>query len=155
MDRFIMNWITREHAKVDRIACPWLIKNFVDPDPVFYFVPADDVLSKAEELDAIPFDVDGSELTHFNAQYEEHVSFDSIIKKYAIDDPAILELARIVRGADAKIVKPPQESAGLFAAASGFREIAKDDFDNMQLQFPLYDALYAFCSSKVKKNIDV
>jgi len=150
-----MNWITREYAKVDRIACPWLIKNFIDPDAVFYFVPADEVLSKADELDATPFDVEGSELTHFKEQDVEHVSFDAFIKKYGIEDLAIHELARIVRGADAKIASPPAESAGLFAAATGFREIAKDDFDNMRLQFPLYDALYAFCSSKIKKNADV
>src|SRR5271157_1793591 len=149
-----MNWITREKAKVDRIACPWLIKNFIDPDAVFYFEPANEVMSKAEELDATPFDVDGSELTHFNVQNEEHVSFDAIIKKYGIEDLAVLELARIVRGADAKIAKPPLESAGLFAAASGFREIAKDDFENMRLQFPLYDALYTFYRSKVKKNVE-
>jgi hypothetical protein len=151
IDPYFMNWITREKAKVDRIACPWLIKNFIDPDAVFYFVPAGDVLSKASELDATPFDVEGSELTHFEEDDIERVSFDAFIKKYNIEDPALVELASIVRGADAKIENPPAESAGLFAAASGFREISKDDFDNIRLQFPFYDAMYAYCQLKNKK----
>ena len=147
-----MRWITREHAKVDRIACPWLVTKFIDPEAEFHFVPADEVLSKADELDATPFDVEGCELTHYEEDGEERVSFDAIIKKYAIEDPAVFELARIVRGADAKIADPPAESAGLFAAATGFREIAADDFDNIRLQFPFYDAMYAFCKMKLDQT---
>ena len=145
-----MKWITRERAKVDRIACPWLITRFIDPEAEFYFVPADQVVAKAEELGAIPFDVKGAELMHFKRKNEEFVSFDAIVEKYKVNDPAVLELAKIVRGADAKIAKPPAESAGLEAAASGFRENSKDDFENMQLQFPFYDAMYTYCKSKVK-----
>lgn len=144
-----MKWITREKAMVDRIACPWLIKNFIDPDAEFIFVPAQEVLKKAEELKAIPFDVDGAELTHFKEGGQEYVSFDAIIKKYDLKDPALMELAKIVRGADAKIENPPPESYGLKAVARGFRLISKDDFENMRLQFPVYDALYAYCKGNV------
>nr|MDO8114540.1 chromate resistance protein [Candidatus Sigynarchaeota archaeon] len=147
-----MKWITRERAKVDRIACPWLIKKFVDHTAEFFFAPAGEVMAKSKELGATPFDVEGAELMHFKMKNEERVSFDAIIEKYKISDPAALELAKIVRGADAKITNPPAESAGLIAAAAGFREIANDDFDNLRLQFPLYDALYAFCQLKVKKR---
>jgi hypothetical protein len=147
-----MKWITREKAKVDRIACPWLIKKFVDPSAEFYFVPADKVLTMAKELGATPFDVEGAELMHFKRKNEEFVSFDAIIEKYRITEPEVLLLAKIVRGADAKVPRPPAESAGLFAAASGFRVIAKDDFDNMRLQFPFYEALYAYCQSMVQEK---
>ncbi len=147
-----MKWITREKAKVDRIACPWLIKKFVDPSAEFFFVPADQVLKMAKEIGATPFDVKGAELMHFKRKNEEFVTFDAIIEKYKITDPAVLALANIVRGADAEISKPPVESAGLFAAASGFRKTAKDDFDNMRLQFPFYDAMYAYCQSMAKEK---
>ena len=145
-----MKWVTREKAKVDRIACPWLIKKFVDPEAEFIFVPADKVSEVARTEGATPFDAPGIELTHFKEGGREFVSFDAIIKKYALSDPALLELARIVRGAGAKILDAPPESAGLEAAAIGFRRNAKDDFDNMRLQFPLYDALYAYCKAKVE-----
>ncbi len=137
---------------VDRIACPWLIKKFIDPNAEFIFVPAQDVLTKARELNAIPFDVEGVELTHYREGGNEYVSFDAIIKKYNLKDPALLELAKIVRGgADAKIPNPPPESYGLKAVAQGgFRAISRDDFENMRLQFPpVYDALYAYCKMKV------
>ncbi|MGC8663855.1 MAG: chromate resistance protein ChrB domain-containing protein [Thermoplasmata archaeon] len=144
-----MKWITREKAMVDRIACPWLIKNFVDPDAEFIFVPTQEVLKKAKELNAIPFDVENAELTHYHEGKNEFVSFDAIIKKYNLKDPALLELAKIVRGADAKIENPVPESYGLKAMAQGFRTISKDDQENMKLQFPAYDALYAYCKMKV------
>lgn len=137
---------------VDRIACPWLIKRFIDKDAEFIFAPAQDVLKKAGELNAIPFDVEGTELTHYMENGEEYVSFDAIIKKYGLKDPALLELAKIVRGADAKRVEsPPKESEGLKAIARGFRLISKDDFENMKLQFPVYDALYAYCKAKLEE----
>ncbi|MGC8584735.1 MAG: chromate resistance protein ChrB domain-containing protein [Thermoplasmata archaeon] len=144
-----MRWITREKAMVDRIACPWLIKKFIDPNAEFFFVPREEVLKKAEELKAIPFDVEGAELTHYIEDGEEYVSFDAFIKKYNLKDPALLEMAKIVRGADADIDNPPPESAGLKAMAKGFREISRDDFENMNLQFPAYDALYAYCKIKL------
>ncbi len=145
-----MKWITREKAKVDRIACPWLIKNFIDKNAQFLFVPKDKVLEIAKKENAIPFDVTGAELTHFYENGSEYVSFDAIIKKYNITDPALLELAKIVRAADADIKDPAPEGAGLEAAAAGFRELAKDDYENMRLQFPLYDALYQYCKLKKK-----
>ena len=145
-----MKWITREHAKVDRIACPWLVARFIDESAEFLFVPKEQVLPKAAELSAIPYDAPGAELNHFTENGAEHVSFDAIIRKYKLTDPALLELAKIVRGADADIRDSPPESAGLRAAADGFRKIAKDDFDNMSLQFPLYDALYAYCMKKIE-----
>ncbi|MDV3277222.1 MAG: chromate resistance protein [Nitrososphaerales archaeon] len=143
-----MKWVTREKAKVDRIACPWLIKRFVDPTAEFHFVPAEKVLEVSRREGATAFDAQGAELTHYKEGGKEYVSFDAIIRKFGLKDPALLELARIVRGADAKIPDAPPESAGLEAAAIGFRTRAKDDFENMRLQFPLYDALYEYCSSK-------
>jgi hypothetical protein len=146
-----MKWITRERAKVDRIACPWLIKRFVDKEAEFLFVPKEEVLQIAEKENATPFDIPGVKLTHYKENEAEFVSFDAIIKKYEIRDKALDELAKIVRGADAKIPEAPCESAGLEAAALGFRQIAKDDFDNMRLQFPLYEALYSYCRWKVEQ----
>jgi hypothetical protein len=143
-------WITREKAHVDRIACPWLIKKFVDKNAEFLYVPKDKVLEIAKKEDAIAYDAPGAELTHYEEAGFEHVSFDAIIKKYNLKDPALLKLAAIVRGADAKVPhNPPQESAGLKAAADGFAGIVKDDFENQSLQFPFYDALYKFCQIKL------
>jgi hypothetical protein len=143
-----MKWVTREHAMVDRIACPWLIKNFVDKDAQFFFVPAEKVLEVANKEGAIPFDAKGVELGH----HGEEVSFDAIVKKYKLKDPAVLELARIVRGADTANRALTLESPGLFAIASGFRQTSKDDFDNMKKQFPTYDALYAYCKTKTAQK---
>lgn len=145
-----MKWVTREKAKVDRIACPWVISRFVDKEPVFLFVPKEKVLEVAKSQNAIPFDSPGAELFHYEENGKEYVSFDSVIKKYKLKDPALLEFAKIVRGADADIPDAPSESAGLEAAALGFREIAKDDHENMKLQFPFYDAMYAY----VKKRME-
>ena len=147
-----MKWITREKAKVDRIACPWLIKNFVDEEPKFIFVPQDKVIEISKKENAIPFDTTGVELTHYKENGKEFVSFDAIIRKYQINDAALYELAKIVRGADSDISDAPPESAGLEAAAVGFRQLAKDDFDNMKLQFPLYDALYRYCEWRLKES---
>jgi hypothetical protein len=141
-----MKWITREHAKVDRIACPWLIKCFVDSDAQFLFAPANRVIAIAKEQDAIPFDIPNVELGH----HGEECSFDAIIKRYNLDknEPALLELAKIVRGADTPNRGLTPYSEGLAALASGFSIISKDDYDNMAKQFCVYDALYAFCKSK-------
>jgi hypothetical protein len=150
-----MKWVTREKAKVDRIACHWLITKFVDKKAEFLFVPADRVLEVAKKEDATAFDVPGVELTHYEEAGNEYVSFDAIIKKYKLKDRALLELARIVRGADAEIVDAPIESAGLEAAALGFREVAKDDRENMGLQFPAYDALYKYCQLKLQGKAEI
>jgi hypothetical protein len=146
-----MKWITREHAKVDRIACPWLIKHFVDTDAQFLFAPAHKVLQIAKEEEAIPFDIPYVELGH----HGEECSFDAIIKKYELDkrDPALLELAKIVRGADTSNRSLTPYSEGLAALASGFSIISKDDYDNMAKQFHVYDALYAFCKSDNKEKL--
>src|SRR5262249_24075989 len=111
-----VKWVTREKAKVDRIACPWLIKNFVDKNPEFIFVAHDKIPQVGKEQGAIPYDCANVELTHYKEDGNERVSFDAIIKKYKLKDPGLLELAKIVRGADAKIPNPPPESAGLEAA---------------------------------------
>jgi len=149
-----MKWVTRKGALVDRIACPWLIKRFIDPEAEFIFVPAEEVLKVAEREGAIPFDTRGAELDHYVENGVEYVTFDAIIKKHKLNDPALLELAKIVRGADVhNPVNPPPESAGLKAAAIGFRAISKDDFENMEKQFPLYDALYEYCKLKVSGKI--
>jgi hypothetical protein len=140
-----MKWITREHAKVDRIACPWLIKSFVDSDAEFLFVPAHKVLEVAKEQNAIPFDVPDVELGH----HGDKCSFDAIIKKNELDkkEPALLELAKIVRGADTPNRSLTPQSEGLVAIATGFSLISTDDHDNMAKQFFVYNALLAFCKS--------
>ncbi len=140
-----MKWVTREKARVDRIACPWLITRFIDKEPTFLFVPAADVLSVAKREDAIPYDVPGVELGH----HGDRCAFDAFLDKYRLKDPALLALALIVRGADTDARRLTPESAGLYAVASGFRNIARDDFDNMAKQFPVYDALYDYCRSRV------
>lgn len=146
-----MKWVTREKARVDRIACPWLIRRFVDPAAEFLYVPREKVMEVAKEQGAIPFDTPGAELHHFEEKGEEYVSFDAIIKKHALKDPALLELAKIVRVADGGSGAMP-EAAGLEAAATGFRLMSKDDFENQRGQFPLYDALYAYCKWKVEEG---
>jgi hypothetical protein len=142
-----MKWITREHAKVDRIACPWLIKNFVDRDAEFLFVPADRVMQLAKEQNATPFDVPNVELGHQG----EECSFDAIVKKYGLGkkEPALLELAKIIRGADTQNRTLTPQSEGLLAIAYGFSMTTKDDFENMAKQFHVYDALYEFCKWKI------
>ena len=138
-----MKWITRERARVDRIACPWLITRFIDPKPEFLFVPASDVLTAAKREDAIPYDVPNVELGHQGPR----CSFDAFVDRYELDHPALLKLSEIVRGADTDDRGLTPESSGLYAAATGFQAISRDDFDNMARQFPMYDALYAYCST--------
>jgi hypothetical protein len=140
-----MKYVTRAHAKVDRIACPWLIKRFIDTDAQFLFVEADKVMETAQRESAIPFDVPNVELGHDG----EYCSFDAIIKKYRITDPALLRLAEIVRGADTSNRNITQESAGLYALATGFHALSpsrfEDDHALLEVEFPVYDALYEFC----------
>jgi hypothetical protein len=141
-----MKWVTREKAKVDRIACPWLIKKFIDRHAGFLYVPVDRVIGVSEKELATPFDVPGVELGH----HGEEVSFDAFIKKYRLDkDQALVELAKIVRGADLHKLDLTPQSAGLDAIAEGFRQITKDDFENMSKQFPVYDALYEYCKGEL------
>ena len=144
-----MKWITRERAKVDRIACPWLIKRFVDKDAEFFYVPADKVMGEAARLGAIPFDVAGVELGH----HGKECSFEAILKKYDLGhDPALALLGRIVNGADTDNTLYHQpEGPGLEAIAEGFRHLGfKDDHEVLAQESIVYDALYAFCQQKVK-----
>ncbi|MEM0155826.1 MAG: chromate resistance protein [Thermoplasmataceae archaeon] len=147
-----MKWVTREKAKVDRIACPWVISRFVDKEAKFFFVPKEQVLKFARDNGAIAFDTPGAELMHYEENGYEYVSFDAVIKKYKLHDPALLELAKIVRSADAEPPDAKPEGVGLEAAALGFRIIAKDDHENMKLQFPMYDALYAYCKWRIEEG---
>jgi protein-tyrosine-phosphatase len=142
-----MKWITRERARVDRIACPWLIARFIDPKPEFLFVPANQVREIAARENAIPYDIPNVELGHHGAQ----CSFDAFIDRYELADPALETLARIVRGADTDDRGLTQESAGLYAAATGFQSTSRDDFDNMARQFPMYDAYYAYCRAQASE----
>jgi protein-tyrosine-phosphatase len=142
-----MKWITRERARVDRIACPWLIARFIDPTPEFLFVPAGQVLEGAKRENAIPYDIPNVELGHHGPR----CSFDAFVERYELGDPALAELARIVRGADTDDRGLTPESAGLYAAATGFQASSRDDFDNMARQFPMYDAFYAYCRKRISE----
>lgn len=139
-----MKWVTRERARVDRIACPWLITRFIDPTPEFLFVPSDKVRDVAKREKAIPYDIPNVELGHRGP----HCSFDAFIERYELADPALAALAPIVRGADTDDRALTPESAGLYAAATGFQATSRNDFDNMDRQFPMYDAFYAFCQAQ-------
>ena len=139
-----MKWVTREKARVDRVACPWLISRFIDRDATFLFVPPGEVTRVAERETATPYDVPGVELGH----HGERCSFDAFLDKYKLDDPALRALALIVRGADTEARGLTPESAGLYALATGFQAICRDDHENMARQFPAYDALYAFCRAR-------
>lgn len=137
-----MKWVTREKARVDRIACPWLIIRFIDKDAQFLFVPADKVLDVASRENAISFDAPGARFTH---SPDGKCTFEALVENYKIKDPAIQKLARVVHGADiAKDIGITPESAGLRTIADGFRLISRDDRDNMQKQFAVYDALYEY-----------
>src|SRR5437016_7670902 len=146
-----MKWITREKVKVDRVACPWLIKKFVDKDAEFVFVPVEKVMAEATRLDAIPYDVKDVELGH----HGKECSFDAILKKYRLTgDPALVLLARIVNGADTDNTLWNQpESAGLKAVAEGFRHLGfKDDHDQIAAEWIVYDALYAYCQEMIRRG---
>ncbi len=145
-----MKWVTRHHVHVDRVACPWLIRKFVDPDAELLFVPSDEVMSVAEREGAIPFDARGqAELDH----HEGRCSFESIIKKYGLTDPALNEVARIVHAADVAADRDTApEAAGLEAIARGFGLLPHaDDHEILEKQFPVYDALYAYCQARLNQ----
>ena len=145
-----MKWITRENAAVDRIACPWLIRRFVDPAAEFLFVPASEVMRKAHELGATPFDVEGAELGHVDGR----CSFESIMLRHGLDgDAALRRVAAVVHGADvAEDIDRTRESAGLKAIALGFRQLyGRADHEKIRLQSPMYDALYAWAETQVAR----
>jgi hypothetical protein len=142
-----MKWVTREHPKTDRIACPWLITKFIDPDAEFIYVPADQVLDVAAREGAHSYDAPGATYTHRDGL----CSFEVLVEDYEIDDPAVHYPARIVHGADvADDRDATPESRGLLAVAEGFHHLIPDD-DHRQLQteLPVYDALYAWCQNQV------
>ena len=136
-----MKWITREKVKVDRVACPWLIKKCVDPQAEFLFVPANRVMDEAGRIGAIPYDVPNVELGH----HGEDVSFNSILKKYNFGDPALQLLGEIVRAADSHPSNPHPAGEGLRWVAHGFSAMGLSDHEILQREFIVYDALYAEC----------
>ncbi len=145
-----MKWITRKDIKVDRVACPWLIKKFVDPQAEFLFVEEEDLLEQAKQQVAIPFDapkIEGIKLNHRGPR----CTFEAIIEDYAISDPALQKLALIVRAADVKGQESvAAEGIGLRSIAQGFAAMGLSDEDRLARQFPIYDALYAYVQSKQK-----
>ncbi len=136
-----MKWITRERPKIDRVACPWLITRFIDEDAEFIFVPPADVRRLSAELQAIPFDVEGVELSHDGPL----CSFDAFLTKYNLDDPALKELAVIVRGADTARLDLAPQAAGLLAISLGLSHNFRDDHEQLAHGYVLYDALYSWC----------
>jgi hypothetical protein len=138
----LMKWVTRSHVHVDRVACPWLIRRFIDNQAEFLFVPKSQVNRVAKETGAIPFDAPGVELGH----HEGRCSFESLLLKYDLIDPGLARLARIVHGADvAEDIDTDPLARGLEAIATGFSLRYPDDEENLAVQFEVYDALYAWC----------
>jgi hypothetical protein len=141
-----MKWVTRERPKTDRIACPWLILNFIDPDAEFLYVPADEVLEVAKREEGLSYDAPGARYTHRDGL----CSFEVLVEEYEIADPAIALLARIVHGADvADDRDATPQSRGLLAVAEGFHLLDLDDHRQLELSLPVYDALYAWCRNEL------
>jgi hypothetical protein len=138
-----MKWVTRERPKIDRIACPWLIARFIDKQPEFLYVPPGEVVAVAEKTGAVPYDIPGVEMSHVG----ELCSFDAFLSKYALDDPALAQLAAIVRGADTSRLDLTPQSPGLYALSLGLSQTFPDDHDMLEHGMVMYDALYAWCKS--------
>ena len=136
-----MQWITRERPKIDRIACPWLIARFIDQEPEFLYVPTKDVLTMAAQTGAIAYDIPGAELSHVG----DLCSFDAFLKKYALTDPALQQLAVIVRGADTSRLDLTPQSSGLYAVSLGLSQVFADDQEMLKHGMVMYDALYVWC----------
>lgn len=143
-----MKWITREHPKIDRIACPWLIARFIDEAPEFLYVPGGEVMKIAEETGATPYDVPGVELGH----HGEQCSFDAFIKKYQLKGKALEKLALIVRAADTGSPELAKEAAGLLAISKGLSLNFEDDHEMLKHGMVIYDALYAWCGDTPLKK---
>jgi hypothetical protein len=144
-----MKWVTREHPHTDRIACPWLIRRFIDPAAEIVYVPRDQVLEYAEREGANSFDAPGARYTHRDGK----CSFETLIEEYAITDPAVLLMAKVVHGADvSEDVAITPESAGLMAIADGFALLGVDDQRQLELELPVYDALYAWAQHQLRVN---
>ena len=144
-----MKWVTRARPQVDRIACPWLIKHFVDPEAEFLYAPRDEVMAVAQREGATAYDVPDVELGH----HGDECSFDAIVAKYGLaTDPAVVHLALIVRGADTQQHDLTPESRGLLAIAQGFSVVFQDDHQQLAAELPVYDALYAWCRKQADSN---
>lgn len=135
-----MHWITRERPKIDRLACPWLIRKFIDPEAEFHFVPFDEVLSLSNELEGIPYDIPNVEYTH----YADKCTFDYFIKRHQITDPAVQTIAKIVRAADTDRYDLAIQASGLWAITSGLSHNIQNDSELLKMGFVLYDALYSW-----------
>jgi len=141
-----MQWVTREHPRTDRIACPWLIRKFIDPEAEIVYVPRDEVLAYAEREGAMSFDAPGARYTHRDGQ----CSFEVLVEAYKIDDPAVALLAKVVHGADVSEDRDATpQSRGLEAIAEGFALLGVDDQRQLALELPVYDALYAWAQHEV------
>ncbi len=138
-----MKWVTRSRPKISRIACPWLIARFIDKDPEFLYVSPDRVLPLAERTGAIPYDIPGARLSHAG----DKCSFDAFLREYRLDDPALLQLGDIVRGADTSRFDLASQSSGLFAISYGLGHIFQDDHEMLRHGMVMYDALFAWCRS--------
>ncbi|MGC8722072.1 MAG: chromate resistance protein ChrB domain-containing protein [Caldisericaceae bacterium] len=143
-----MKWVTRAHVHVDRVACPWLISRFIDSDAEFLFVAPTMVINTAEKMDAIPFDAEGVELGHRDG----HCSFVTIIEKYGLKDPVLHKIADVVNAADTGKLDENPYAPGLEAIASGFSVMIPNDYENLENQFLVYDALYAFLKLQLAKE---
>jgi hypothetical protein len=141
-------WITRARPKIDRIACPWLVLRFIDPQAQFFYVPTDRVFSEARRLDAVAYDLPGAPITHDG----ERCSFDALMRAYGLEEPALERLARIVRGADTGQPELAPQSAGLLAFSQGLSLLHADDHAMLQAALPLYDALYAWCRGSAEPH---
>jgi len=143
-----MKWITRERPKIDRIACPWLIKKFIDKEAEFLYVPKEQVLKVAQEQNAIPYDIAGVELTHDG----DYCSFDAIIKKYRLNDPALIKMAEIVRAADTDTLDKSPQAPGLLAITLGLSANYSDDHEMLNVGMIIYEALYTWCQSLTQEK---
>ena len=144
-----MKWITRERPKIDRIACPWLIARFIDQAPEFLYVPSGEVLKVAQAIGATPYDIPGVEMTHVG----DLCSFDAFLLKYDLTDPALQQLALIVRGADCGQPQLAREAAGLLAISKGLSLNFEDDHEMLKHGMVIYDALYAWCADTPLKKL--
>jgi len=142
-----MKWITRERPKIDRIACPWLIERFIDKGAEFLYVPGSDVLRMAQETGAVPYDIPGVEMGHVG----ELCSFDAFLSKYQLTDPALAQLAAIVRGADTSRLDLTPQSAGLYAMSLGLSKLFTNDHEMLGHGMVMYDALYAWCQQETDR----
>lgn len=135
-----MKWITRERPKIDRIACPWLIKRFVDAEAEFIYVPKEKVFEEAKKLNAIPYDIPGAGYSH----YGDECTFDYIVRKHKLDDAAVNQIAIIVRGADTDRFELAPQAAGLWAISAGLSYNYKNDYEQLEIGLKVYDALYSW-----------